>query len=487
MLGVPKPFLAPLLLTAGISLAAGETGRLGGSSETRFSESVEGRKLNRYFENWTDLSYEQGAYRLDVGYEAHLPPAPASRDTAGQGIYQRTFTFRKDGLTFKAGNYFSKLGNGLTLVAERNRDIGFNTNLDGFYGEYGSQAIEIKALLGSPRDAAGRRYPALQAGEFRYSAMKGFLGATFVTTRTTEDDNDYWGSAYFGVNGEHSNIQVEWAARRFAENHGLHRVAEDYGSVFPEGKAVYASGNLSLGKFSLFLEGRHYQDFNLFEGAIYNNPPAGIKEHVFSFPNNHQLVQNADNERGVHFSLDFPLREENTASFDYSKTVSINGDHDLYEEFHAQIDLDGSLPVTGVAAIGHQTDLESRNFNFILHTGLPLGERYALKAEWQHQHTTILLTDRMFYGDQFILGLERSPNLVLCVIAEASTDQLESSPLAYSQAKLWTGFQVNWNFLKHHHLTAFLGTRKKGKVCAGGICILKPAMQGVELALASHF
>jgi hypothetical protein len=474
------------------SLLFGQSGQIGGNSETLYETlylvTQEDEGLARYFENWTNLSYEKDQFRFDVGYEAHLPPAPASRDTAGQGIYQRTFTYMDKGFTFKAGTYLTRLGNGLTLVAQRNRDIGLNTDLDGLYTEYTSEWFEGRAIAASPRDAAGMRYAALQAGELRLSVLKkSFVGMTYVTTRTSEQPNDYWGSLFAGTNGEYGNFQAEWAARTFLEDHALGKVAKEYEAVFPHGKALYVMGNLLLGKLTLFGEAKHYQDFNLFEGATYNNPPSGIKEHVFSLPNKRQLVQNADNEQGVHFGAEFPVIEDNLLSFDYSKSIGIEKSYLLYEEYYGQFEGDLGTRVHGILGAGMQTDLESRNLNFIVHPSFPINEKYTLKTEWQHQHTEILLTHRMFYDQQYILSLERSPNLVLSLITETATDQLEKNPIKIAGAKIWSGIQVNWNFLEHYDLAVFAGTRKKGKVCAGGVCVLKPELKGLELNLNSHF
>ncbi len=484
-LGCLAPALAACLW---LTPSRADEGRITGSDETRFSATRDGQVVDRFFETWVDLAYRKDAYLLDVGYEAHLPPAPASRDTAGQGIYNRTFGYSREGLDFKAGNYFAKLGNGLTLVAQRNRDVGFNTNLDGIYAGYAAPRLESKLMAGSPRDAAGRRYASLEAGELRVPLPHGaFTGVTYVTTNTASVKNDYWGSLYAGINGTVGSLQVEWAARSFVSGKSIGLVAEDYRSAFPEGKALYASGNLMLGDLALSAEGKHYRLFNLYEGAIYNSPPACVREHVFSLPNKRQPVQNADDEQGVHLSAEYPVIESGVLAFDYNKSLGVAKEFDLYEEYYGQFEYDAFTWCQGIAAAGTQTDLESRNLNFILQPSLPMGERYGLKAEFQHQHTTIALSRREFYSQHFALSVERSSSLALSLIAESTTDQLEKSDLSLGAAKFWSGIQANFTLAERLAVTLFAGSRRKGKVCAGGVCVQKPELKGMEAFMTSRF
>jgi hypothetical protein len=39
----------------------------------------------------------------------------------------------------------------------------------------------------------------------------------------------------------------------------------------------------------------------------------------------------------------------------------------------------------------------------------------------------------------------------------------------------------------NHNLSLGVGSRRKGKVCAGGICVDKPALDGFEIKLLSRF
>ena len=53
--------------------------------------------------------------------------------------------------------------------------------------------------------------------------------------------------------------------------------------------------------------------------------------------------------------------------------------------------------------------------------------------------------------------------------------------------KAWGGLQTDVQALGGLHLTLFAGTRRKGKVCAGGICVQRPPLSGVEGTVRYRF
>ena len=464
--------------------------RANGDNDLRYSVSQTDTGSQRYFENWADVTLGYENLTLNLVYEAHLPPHPSSLNpTVGQGIHRRTLGFKQGDLSLKAGNFYSVLGNGITLRTYENRAIGWDTHIDGASMDYLSDFFELKLLGGRPRDLFGNRKNSLQAGELRVTPIPLFYsGVTFLTTRDETDESTYWGSFYTKFDLPFGNIEGEFAARDFASHSNYAgKLVSQYDSAFPCGKALYVSSNWFVKDLTLLAQYKHYQGFNREENNVaYNCPPLAAKEHIFSLFNKRQLVQDADSEKGFLLEGSHPLWEDNIMTVNYSRTKSME-DRTLYREVYSQWDLEVPENWEWIAATGVQWNPEGRHLNFALHPAFPLTGPWSLKAEFQHQHTTMKFNERMFYSQHYSVSLERSPNITLSLVGEATTDQMDKSDLEAGIHKFWLGAGVNWNFLKNHDLAAFIGTRRKGKTCAGGVCAVKPELKGIELFLNSRF
>ena len=50
-----------------------------------------------------------------------------------------------------------------------------------------------------------------------------------------------------------------------------------------------------------------------------------------------------------------------------------------------------------------------------------------------------------------------------------------------SDRSSWLGFKYGLKLGHQFDLDLFVGNRRKGKICAGGICVYSPEFEGVEL------
>ena len=64
---------------------------------------------------------------------------------------------------------------------------------------------------------------------------------------------------------------------------------------------------------------------------------------------------------------------------------------------------------------------------------------------------------------------------------------LHSEKDALDNKDNWTSFELQYNFLDNHFLRLFYGARRWGLNCAGGVCALQPAFEGLEIQLVSSF
>lgn len=429
--------------------------------------AVDRQTDNRYFENWTDAFLSSGNWRLGIRYEFHLPPQPFSQDTVGQGISQRFLEYKRGGLTVTLGNFYSLFGKGLVLRSFENRMIRWDTNIDGAKFEFHHPKLDMQLIGGRPRDRSGRRHEALQGAELKLKPLDllNFGGSYLVTRLKSKGDVD-WGSVFGELNVGPGSIYLERAFKQFP-------------AIYPRGSAWYAAGNLFVGSFTALLEYRDYDRFDLTEGLTYNNPPTVVREHLYSLLNRHQHVQDANDEKGYQLEVTYNRDDWAVLTLNHSR-VRNHRNRELYREYYGQLELDPSDTWNLVGAAGEQKDLEARYLNFVGTVKWDFGAYQGLKMIYEHQQVRVLLNDRQFYNQALAVSWEHAPRFTLSLLGEHSTDQL-------SDKKFWLGGQLDIHFLDNFDLSVFGGTRREGKICAGGVCIFRPAFQGIEFRLINRF
>ncbi len=429
--------------------------------------SVDRETDNKYFEDWTDIYMNYQNWRLGARYEMHLPPQLYSLDTTGQGISQRFMEYRKDNLVVTLGNFYSLFGRGLVLRSFENRMLRWDTNIDGAKFEFHQRYIDFQLLGGRPRDRSGRRHAVLEGGTVNLKPVL-FLsfGGSYVTTRLPAEGDVDWGSV-------HAETNLNWGSFYFE------RAFKKFPNTYPPGKAYYGMGNVYYGPLTALVEYRDYDQFDLTEGLTYNNPPAVVREHLYTLMNRHQLVQNANDEKGYLAELSYTIGDKGVLTLSNSRTTNHDGLL-LYREYYGQLEFDPTYNLNLVGGFGQQRDLAAEYLNFVGTGKLSFKGYNAVKLIVEHQHAKVLLNDRQFYNQAITLSYDRSPLYTLSLLAERTTDQL-------SEKDIWLGGQVDVHFLENFDLSVFGGKRREGKLCVGGVCIFRPEFEGVELRLINRF
>ncbi len=430
--------------------------------------SIDRRHDQRFFESWTDVAIKYDRWRLGLRYEIHTPPQLFSQQDEGQGIYQRFLEYRNGGLTMTMGNYYAMLGRGLTLRSFENRPLRWDNNIDGLKFDLKTKFADVLLLGGKMRDLKGDRYESLQGGEVRIKPVpKWHIGTTLITTSLPGRGDMTAGSGFTQLNLKNLKWYTEIALLKHPD--------DPAGFHFNDRHAFYTSANLLINAFSLSAEFKDYEKYSLQEGLIFNNPPTVIREHLFTLLNRHQLVQNANDERGYLLEASYPVLENGILTLNTNHTWNKN-DQDLCREFYGQFEWDYPENWKWIWAAGQQKDLEARYLNLVNSTSWIYDEHYAVKFIAEHQHVKIGLTDRMFFSQAFTLSLSRANRFTVSVLAERTTEQDLNK-------KFWAGLQVDAHVAGQFDITVFGGTRREGKICAGGICVQKPEFKGLEVTL----
>ncbi|NIA29500.1 MAG: hypothetical protein GWP06_06255 [Actinobacteria bacterium] len=469
--------------------------KISGNIHTEYSSAKKAQ--SRFFENWTDISLSRGGFRLGGRFSFHEPPASFSQQDTTWGLAQRFLEYKRGGLNIRVGNFYSLLGRGLVLRSFDNRTLRWDSNIDGLKADYHSQVVDAKILAGRPRKtrldvaelkkskarAAGETLPAIYGGEIRlkpYTMLH--LGGTYLYTAADAQQTQgfqrgsFFGKLYF----DFASLYGEYAVLPYPESYHLQ-----------DGKAVYVASDLFLGDLSITGEFKSYKNFAFYDGLL-NNPPTVTREHLFTLLNRHQLVQNANDEKGFLVEMNYPVAENGVATAGYCITRD-SLQNTVYQEWYGQFEMDEFLGGEWLWAAGRQKEYTRRYLNFVADATYELTDYYSIKVIYEHLHARDEATqpDRMYYDQLITIGLSKAPKWTLSFLGEHSTDQTMDEHYVPGHAETkhfyWAGGQLDVNVYKNFDLSVFAGTRRQGKICIGGVCVVKPELQGVEVTLIGRF
>ncbi len=455
------------------------------------------KEQSRYFENWSDLALNKGDFRVGGRFVFHEPPASFGQQDTTWGLAQRFLEYKRNNFSIRVGNFYSLLGRGLILRSFDNRTLRWDSNIDGLKVDYRSQKIEAQILAGKPRKtrlnvsdliktkarASGEELPALYGGEMKFKPtnMLHFGGTYLYTAEDAQHTMGFQRGSLFGkLNFDLASLYGEYAVLPYPESYHLY-----------DGSALYFAGNLFLGDLNVTGEFKSYKNFAFYDGLI-NNPPTVTREHLFTLLNRHQLVQNANDEKGFLVEMDYPVAESGVATAEYCITRD-SLQNVVYREWYGQFEMDEFLGGEWLWAAGRQKEYTRRYLNFVANATYALSDYYSIKIIFEHMHARDEATqpDRMYYDQLITIGLSKAPKWTLSFLGEHSTDQTvdehDVPGLAKTKHFYWAGGQLDVNVYKNFDLSVFGGTRRQGKICIGGVCVVKSELQGVEVTLIGRF
>lgn len=468
--------------------------QVGGQNETRMAlDSIDSREPSRYLQEWFDLTLGIGAFEIDLGFEAHIPPFPGSFSPVDTiGLLRRSATFTHDEIQIKAGHFFTTLGSGITLHSYEDRELGWNTNIDGVQFQFTYDKLDAQLFAGKMRDTDGNRYDLMEGGAVRFFAGDVFHpGLTAVVTKFGEHSH-YWGSLTGDLYLPFGQMKAEFAAFDFGKKESgfsLKNMFTNWDEFLVLGRAAYVNGTFYVGPITLFLEGKNYKSFALENQALaLNSPPTATREHIFGlFSDAKPDVFKGGSEKGFLVEASGALPKENLFTISYSNSRKEDSQDLIFDELYGQVDWQFGKVKT-ISGAGFQRDDAGQYLHGAIHGELPL-EKISLKGEFAHQHRKLTRNfdpARQFFYQTFELGVGFN-NIVISGIGAATSDPDKKTEGSGLYTKGWFGGQINVSFKEKHSLSFFAGTRKDGKICAGGVCVKKPELRGAELTITSSF
>lgn len=459
--------------------AAGAEARVLATDQFRYSYGTDSRR--EIAENWLDATWAQDGLQAGILLE-HRAPGEAG-DRVGE-VRHRFVAFARPGLELRAGHFYGTFGRGLLLAAREDRRLRVDTALDGLIAAARRGPWRGTVFSGTP----GARAVDVRGADAEVALRGGWtLGASGLTWRADE-----------GTRADGS-VRREWvAAPRLAATWPFGGLYVEYGrkrgwdyepvadDAHQGGHAVYGSLQLFHGPFALVAEGKDYHRFTVLRAADgrtpLNGPPSLTREHVYTLLNRAPHTVDADDERGGHVELTWAGGEGWSAVLDGSRSERRDGAR-TFAEAYVQVERErlGALDLRG--ALGYR-ESEGLRQTAVGGVAWRLDPRHSLALEAEHQRVRIGGGAGFDLGayDEECLKVEWAAAPAWSVTAMLEWNDKYAAQRAFGEeAGPFPAVQLACANADGARIALWAGRRQAGYLCAGGVCKLEPAFEGVEL------
>ncbi len=446
------------------------------SASNQLEYSLNRKTHKDVFHNWLDFNWTSGIYNVGLRYEAHQP------DDWGrtyQELSYRYFEFSGEFFDLTVGNYYVMFGRGLILRSYENRDLRYDNNLEGIRGTIDLDGFDLTLLGGTPRGEYERVNDPLHGADGKIAFFDWMsLGGSYLRTNIT----DFGFVRLFGGNATltfpHFDLYAEYArkdnpAGRFIEK---------------DGDGIYLSSNIYYSGFGVSLEYKDYERFDFTHSDVtYNNPPSLTKEHLYTLLNRHAYILDLYDERGFQIQTTSTPHERLTVLANYSYTTD-HEDNMVFSEIYGETEYDYKDLATIKGGFSRMENKREAGAPYFLAPVLDL--TYYLSGQnsaafvLEHLWTNKYDGDLTFYDQIISFSLSHSPIISLTFTHERTT---EWKTKEWSGKKRWFTATLDLVLGEKHNLSLSIGSRRAGKVCSGGVCTERPALDGWEIKLLSQF
>ncbi len=455
----------------------GDDGSWSISASNQLEYSTDQKTHQDFFHNWTDLDLTYHTYRVNLRYEAHQP------DDFGrtwQGLSFRNIQFSNELFELTAGTYYVLFGRGLILRSYENRDLRYDNNIDGVKGNLEFEGFRLTMLSGT----ATGRYERLEDPLHAADAQMAFtdwlsLGGSYLRADVT----DFGLVRMFGGNATFSFPNADLYAEYAKKDNPT-------GEYIPgDGSGIYASANLYTPGIGLTLEYKDYDKLDFIDKDVtFNNPPALAREHTYTLLNRHAYVLEMMDERG--YQAEVTTTPADNLSVLVNGSYTTNRRDDLaFSEIYGETEYDLAEKAVIKGAFSRQ--------EYKTEPGAPvrlapvvdliyyLSDATSLNFILEHLYTEKYDAKLTYYDQILSLSLSQSPIASLTLTYERTTEWKTQEE--WSGNRNWLMGTLDLALGDSHNLSLGLGSRRKGKVCSGGVCVDKPALDGWEIKLLSRF
>ncbi len=403
------------------------------------------------FENWLNADFARGPLNAGLRFVAFNPPDPViyPEGPDSEGIDFAYAEYVGSRLEARGGNLYALFGRGLALRSYENRSLRVDTNLLGGAGEEGSMArsrspgVVGESVEGNAEDADRGRSETVGGVDGDLQFPFGLrAGGSWVTT---EVPSRYGESASDPIRLEPQRLKAGRLAHSllgvdlYGEYARVDGPATSAGAESPNvhGHGIYGSVSTAIGKLGLVFDFKDYDGlvFNNAGGIAYILPPAVLREHQYNLLNRHPHQLDTADEIGFQVEATYNtegITKRGPTSFMANVSLTRNHDPDEqqgnhFDDIYAEVQQDLGGDMVAIGGLSYQRSFDSIQtpdplltlWTPIADLRFPLGDRYGLHFQYEHQHAS---SDRLgsFDTEFGIIEWSRSPNLTASLIAEYS-------------------------------------------------------------------
>jgi peroxiredoxin len=436
-----------------------------------------------------DVTLSNGGLMAGVRLDAGLDVSPLDPDFR---LAKRYAQYATKGFRARAGDFYTSLGRGLVfsllkIFEEEGLDYVIDTTVDGGQVSIASGPLS-GGVFGGWVDRPGDRSvrDKLVGGGIGWT-WPGFGTVHFQGVSAELEPGSVFGNHRVDTGSVSLEVPELWGVAAVYGEFSLMRRRTYEAEAPVDGHGLYLGSELRSGRFYLLLELKDYKELN-FE---YGRPPLLESEELDILADQFDLDRT--DISGYSARLDYYVPASETLL--YAKVLRVDDDpedHRIYGPYDREIGhvlvgvekkFTGGGYVHGLAGWRRETatsdfflGTDGGTFHDQVNASWPLGGVWSLEGDWKH---------KVFDGDGYDfseirtgLSLHRSPRWVLSVLYERTTDP---AVVFFSGKKDWWAGQLEVRFAGGHSLRLFVGGTKGSMKCAGGVCRLFPAFEGVRL------
>ena len=412
-------------------------------------------------------------------------------------LQKRYIQYMAGGFQARAGDFYTSLGRGLVfsllkVFEEEGVDYVVDTTVDGGQVSFATGAFSSD-VFGGWIDRPGDRSVHDKVVGVGVGSTWGGVGTVRVQGVSAEIEP---GGEFKNHRVETGSISVELPelggrAAVYGEFSLMRR--RTYPTEAPiGGHGLYVGSKLNAGKYSFLFEIKDYKELN-FE---FGRPPLLESEDLDIVADQFDLDRT--DVSGVSARIDHYSPASQTLM--YAKYLRIHDDpeaHRVYGRYERDIGhvlagiekkFAGGGYLHGLAGWRNEDatpdffPTEGGTIHDQVNVSWPLRSGWSVEGDWKH---------KVFNGDSYnyseirtALSVHRSPRWVLSALYERTTDP---AILFVSGKKDYRAGQLEVRLPRGHSLRAFVGSTKGSVKCAGGVCRLFPAFEGVRVEAFVRF
>ncbi|RPH96290.1 hypothetical protein EHM69_01710 [candidate division KSB1 bacterium] len=460
------------------------------------SEYPDNTVSRRYFENRLRLDLYRGNFRVGGRF---LYFRPSNEDQLRDGLQEENRIDKRYleatvyPFKLRAGHFSDLWGHGLALSAFENRDLYFDSELDGFRAELESEPLFVTALRGTSQE--GRLVKKADVSGARVNLR--FAGQGMGFNHVTVDSGAYLETNVSSIDWRFSRGIVTVFGERAWSKVVLHRAS----SI---GHATYFGSVLSNWGWSLLLE---YKDYDYHSATPFQNPAVVYREtgprllqgrepHVMNIPNevgyqaelSGQLTSTTFTTLHYNLSSRHPRRDVNLFSFwqDIIPLPVLEEKHAPYWELFASVEQNLPQDRTLFLELGANeeaaTGWQERMWAW-LKFSTPFRTSQALEFEAEALRVTERNRNDRKLTDYLVgLSWDDGRGFSLAFHQELTDDK----ELEKREGKSWPSVETAISIGRgKHRLIAFYGRERGGLRCSNGVCRQVQAFTGLRFTLES--